>query len=168
MLLDGANQRTGNAQLAKLGRDIERREPRCQIMLGIDLLAHEQAAACGLPIDLGQQRGLVAKTIHPRAQSVARLFEGAAVLREECVIAPSRDDLEGGLVGFQATDGECSLHAAGRSSCSCRSNSAATLSATRRTRGWWRRSSWTTIHRPCVGRSSGGVRRTRLASSAPA
>src|SRR6185436_11496415 len=109
---------------------------------------------------------------HPGAQGVARLFEGGFILDEKRVIAPARDDVEGRLVGLQAADAEPFFHGvdpSGRSSARWRSNNAARLSATRRTRGWCRKSSCTAIHNPCDSRSpSGGVRRMRLGSSAPA
>jgi hypothetical protein len=69
-------------------------------VLRVDLFAHEQAASGRLPIDLGQQRSLVAKTVHPRAQGIARFLERDPVLGEERVEAPARDDVEDRLVSL--------------------------------------------------------------------
>jgi hypothetical protein len=59
ILCSSETPRRQHEVLAKVQRDVERCEPRRQLVLRVDLFAHEQAASCRPPIQFGKERGFV-------------------------------------------------------------------------------------------------------------
>jgi len=104
MLLDRPDQRAAHRPLAEFRRHIERRQPRRQIVQRVDLLAHEQAHAGGLAIELRQQADFESLLLQERQQRAPRLFMRLAAVGEEGVIAPARCDLRLRAMRFKAAN----------------------------------------------------------------